>query len=154
MPVEKNYFKMTPLTKELIKEIAEQLDCGFRCFIHKANFEIISVPDENSHAGMDMEAWAEDLDKVEENFTDYLVIDPPESSDSFRMMEDFVETLPESESLRSVLINALNQHKPFSHFKSVIDNSGAYRQQWFHFKARKLEKWVEENLGGLPTLEE
>jgi hypothetical protein len=141
-------------TKELIKEIAEQLDCGFRCYIHKENGELITLPDENHHSGMDMELWADDMEKVDENFGDYFVINPPESSDSFRIMEDFVYTLPESESLRKNLIYALNQRKPFRQFKSIIDNSGPFRQQWFDFKDRKLQEWVADHIEGYSSIEE
>ena len=146
--------QMIPLTKELIKEIAEQLDCGFRCFIHKETGELITLPDENHHSGMDMELWAEDMEKVDENFGDYLVVDPPESSDSFRIMEAFVDSLPESESLRKRLIYALNQRKPFRQFKSILDDSGPFRQKWFDFKERKLQEWVQEHLEGYAGLEE
>jgi hypothetical protein len=146
---------MTPITPAQIKEIAEQIDCGFRCFIHKENGELIFLPDEQSYPGTEMEFWEEELEKVEENFTDYFVIDTLEPHESFTIMEDFVETLPDSESLKGRLIQALNQHKPFQQFKSVIDNSGAFRQQWFDFKERKLQEWVEEHIkqfSGLKSL--
>jgi Uncharacterised protein family (UPF0158) len=145
---------MKPITGELIKEIAEQLDCGFRCYIHKETGELITLPDENHHSGMDMEFWAGDMEKVEESFGDYWVVKPPKSSDSFRMMEDFAYTLPESESLRRRLIYALSQRKPFRQFKFVIDNSGPFRQQWFDFKDIQMQKWVRENLAQYTSLED
>jgi hypothetical protein len=143
---------MIQLTPTQIKEIAEQLDCGFRCYIHKQTGELITIPDENSHPDMDLEGWEEDIEKIETNFTEYIVIDPLESRDSFGIMEDFVESLPESEKIREWLINALNQHKPFSKFKFVIDNSGEYRQQWFDFKAKRLQEYVQEEIEFLARL--
>ena len=38
------------------------VDCGFRCYIHKENGTVISIPDELKHPGMDMEAWEEDME--------------------------------------------------------------------------------------------
>jgi len=50
-------------------------------------------------------------------------------------------------SARSVrrLANALNNRKPFANFKFIIDNS-EYRQDWFDFKQRYLERYVKELL--------
>jgi hypothetical protein len=59
---------MVAITKEQIKEIAEQLECGFRVYFHKETGELLCIPDENQH--MDMDYWQEDIDKVEENFQD------------------------------------------------------------------------------------
>jgi len=145
---------MSPLTKEQIKEIAEQLDCGFRCFLNKKNGELIFVPDEYKHPGMETEAWTDELEKLEENFTDYFEIEQLESSDSFKIMADFVESLSDSNKLKSRLISALNKNKPFREFKFVIDNSGEYRQQWFDFKTRKLQEWVTDNFDRISRLEE
>ena len=36
---------MINLTKDQIKEIAEQLDCGMRCYINKETGEIKTTPD-------------------------------------------------------------------------------------------------------------
>ena len=43
----------------------------------------------------------------------------------------------------------LSKKKPFREFKFVIDNSGAYRQEWFDFKNRKLEEFVRNRLNEL-----
>jgi hypothetical protein len=69
-------------------------------------------------------------------------------------MEQFTETLPDSNSLKNRLINALNKRKPFREFKFVIDNSGDYREQWFDFKKQKLEEWVREKIDRLNRLDE
>jgi hypothetical protein len=47
---------MPELTQEQIKEIAEQLDCGFKCYWNRKNNELIFIPDELKHIGMDLEA--------------------------------------------------------------------------------------------------
>ena len=37
----------------------------------------------------------------------------------------------------------MNNRKPFANFKNIIDNSGEFRQQWFDFKQKQLEKYVK-----------
>lgn len=71
---------MTNLTNEQIKEIAEQLDCGFRCFWNKETGELIITPDTSKHPEMDTEAWSDELEKLENNFCDYYEIDNLSSS--------------------------------------------------------------------------
>jgi hypothetical protein len=57
-----------------IKEIAEQLDCGFRAFIHKTTGQILFVPNENNLTDIDLDLWDEELEQLENNFTDYYEI--------------------------------------------------------------------------------
>jgi hypothetical protein len=57
-------------------------------------------------------------------------IEPPMPGESFRIMEDFIYSLPENaHELKSKLVQALNRRKPFQNFKYVIDGSGKYRDQ-------------------------
>ncbi|MCX6238718.1 MAG: UPF0158 family protein [Bacteroidia bacterium] len=145
---------MTPLTQEQIKEIAEQLDCGFRCFWNKHDGELLFIPDTMKHPDMDTEAWSDEMEKLDDNFFDYKEIDQLESSDSFEIMADFVETLSDSNNLKNKLIDALNRGRPFRGFKFVIDNSGEYRQKWFDFKNMKMQKWVIDRFNEIINLEE
>jgi hypothetical protein len=134
---------MPTLTEQQIKEIAEQLDCGFRSFWHKPTGELLFVPDLNNNPFADAEFFEEDLEKLDNNFNDYIEIEKPNSSDSFEIMANFTEQLNDNEKLKNELLKALNKKKPFREFKFVIDNSGAYRQQWFDFKNAKLKQWVK-----------
>jgi hypothetical protein len=135
---------MPTLTEQQIKEIAEQLDCGLRSFWHKPTGELLFVPDLNNNPFADAEFFEEDLEKLDNNFKDYIEIEKPNSSDSFEIMANFTEQLNDNEKLKNELIKALNKKKPFREFKFVIDNSGAYRQQWFDFKNAKLKQWVKD----------
>jgi hypothetical protein len=136
---------MLTFNKEQIKEISEQLDCGFRAFYHKQTGELIFVPDTMRHIGMDTDAWQDDLDKLDENFLDYHEINAMEASDSFRVMADFAEQLTETK-LQDKLVTALNRNKPFREFKFVIDNAGEQRKSWFDFKNKRYIDWIEEQL--------
>ncbi len=143
---------MISLTKDQIKEIAEQLDCGMRCYIDKETGEIKTTPDfDNWYT--DDELWTDVLIELEENWGKYVEIERMESRDSFDLIADFAESV-DSRELRDSLINALNKKHPFRNFKRVVDNSGPYRQKWFDFKNQSLIEWVEKKLGEINSLEE
>lgn len=145
---------MESLTKEQIKEIAEQLDCGFRCFWHRQNGELVFVPDTLRYPDIYIDAWTDEMEKLDNNFGDYREIAQLESRDSFEIMADFVETLSDSNRLKDILIDSLSKKKPFSRFKYVIDNSGEYRQKWFDFKNMRLQEWVKKRFTEISAVEE
>ena len=135
---------MINLTKDQIKEIAEQLDCGNRCYINKETGDIKTTPDfDNGYA--DEELWADVLEELEENWDKYIQIEKMESHESFDLMADFADSV-DSRELRDSLINALNKKHPFRNFKWIVDNSGPYRQKWFDFKNQRLIEWVKDQL--------
>jgi hypothetical protein len=59
-------------------------------------------------------------------------------------MERFVEKITDQQ-FKSELEDILQKKKPFQNFKYLIDNSD-YRQKWFDFKQRELERIVENQL--------
>ena len=142
---------MINLTKDQIKEIAEQLDCGMRCYINKETGEIKTVLNFESWQTDDREPWEDVLNDLEENWDKYVEIDRMESHESFEIMADFAENV-DSRELRESLINALNRKHPFQNFKWVVDNSGPYCQKWFDFKNQKLIDWVEKKLDEINSL--
>jgi ribosomal protein L11 methylase PrmA len=137
---------MNNLRSNIIKEIAQELDCGFDCYYNLKNDEIIAIPslsqfsDENDFK----EAFKESLDRIEKHKSDFIKIEALESYESFKIMELFVEQLPD-ENLKSGLENILANKKPFQNFKHKVDNSN-FRQSWFDFKQIELEKIVETQL--------
>jgi hypothetical protein len=141
------------LTEEQIKEIAENLDCGLRCYYNKLTGEIKTVIDFDSWEGAEEEPWEEDLKEIEEHWDDYFQFEGVNSHQSFEVMEDFIETLDDTQ-LQNRLINALNKSKPFRNFKWEVDNSGEYREKWFAYKKKRLIAWVEEQIDEYNSLEE
>lgn len=131
------------LTEKKIEEIAENLECGMRCFYNLRNGEIRTLLNFESWIGADEEPWQEESREIEENRTDYYEFEGMDSHDSFRIMADFAESVDDT-GLRKKLIQALNRRKPFQNFKSQIDYSEEYRQQWFDFKKMRYIQWVEE----------
>ena len=144
---------MISLTNDQIKEIAEQLDCGMRCYINKETGEIKTVLNFKSWQTDDREPWEDVLNELDENLDKYVEIERMESYESFEIMADFAENV-DSRELRDCLINALNKKHPFQNFKWIVDNSGLYRQKWFDFKNQRLIEWVEEKLDEINSLEE
>ena len=144
---------MITLSKEKIKGIAEDLECGMNCYYHKKTKEITTILDFDSHLGADEELWEDVINKVEENWDDLVEFEMMDSRESFRVMADFAEEVDKS-ALREKLIDALNRSKPFGNFKWIIDNSGDYRQNWFDFKNQKYIEWVEARINDLNSMEE
>ena len=135
---------MPAFTKEQIKEISDQLNCGFRAFYHKLSGELIFVPDTDKHFDMETDAWQDELDKLDNNFLEYQQIDAMESRESFDVMVDFAENISDKH-LRNKLIEALNSKKPFRAFKFIIDDS-TERENWFAFKDKRYIEWTEDQL--------
>ena len=133
------------MDKKIIKDIAGDLDCGMNCFIHSKTLEIKCIPDSAKWPGMDFDAWSDDIEEIDNNFGDYIQIEGMASHDSFKVMEEFIDTV-DNERLKEKLINALERRKPFQNFKFTIDNSGEYRDKWFKFKEKALIDWVESQL--------
>jgi uncharacterized protein YdcH (DUF465 family) len=137
---------MPTFTKEHIKEIAEQIDCGFRAFYHLQTGDLLFIPDTLKYPEIETKAWREEIKELKKNSNDYAEIEAMDSSDSIELMRDFTELLDDSNPLKKKLTTALTNKKPFREFKFVIDNSGEYRQQWFDFKNLRLQQWVENQI--------
>lgn len=135
------------ITPQQIREIADNLDFGLRCFIHLKTGEIETVPDFFDERGMgyDPEPWQEAMDKIEEHGDDYFEFEKMTTHESFDIMTDFAEQV-EDEKLQERLYRALNRAKPFRNFRWEIDNAGEYREKWFEFKNKKLIEFVNEQI--------
>jgi hypothetical protein len=143
------------LTDEQIKEIAEELDIGMRCFYNLKTKEVKIVlnidPDE--YIGIEEDLPEDELQDIEENPDDYFEFANMESRDSFRVMQDFAESV-DDERLQERLIDSLEGVKPFKNFKLRIDNSGEYRQKWFDFKDLQYIEWVKNQISAYNEFKE
>ena len=137
---------MDNLKQNIIKQIAQELDCGFDCYYNSKTDEIVAIPSFAQFSDEEdfKEAFSESLEKVEKHKTDFIKFETLESYESFKIMELFVEQLS-VQNLKSELENVLANKKPFQNFKHKIDHSD-YRQNWFDFKQNELEKRVENEL--------
>ncbi|MGQ7857637.1 UPF0158 family protein [Pedobacter sp. WC2501] len=137
---------MTALTSEQIKEIADTIDCGFVCHWNIKNNRLIFIPNDEGFDPAYNDAWDEDIKELKTNSSEYKEIEKPDSTESFRFMEDFTDELPDNTRIKVTLIEALNKRKPFREFKYEIDNSGDYRQLWFDFKNQKMIEYVKDRI--------
>nr|WP_315421790.1 UPF0158 family protein [uncultured Pedobacter sp.] len=137
---------MAALTSEQIKEIADTIDCGFVCHWNIKNNSLIFIPNDEGFDPADNDAWDEDIKELKTNSSEYKEIEKPDSTESFRFMEDFTDELPDNTRIKVTLIEALNKRKPFREFKYEIDNSGDYRQLWFDFKNQKMIEYVNNKI--------
>jgi hypothetical protein len=85
-------------------------------------------------------ATEDDMETAHTSWEDCIEFEPPDSRESFRFMESFVNTIPD-EKLQLKLVHALNNRKPFANFKHLVENS-RYREAWFEFKKKKLEEFT------------
>ena len=137
--------KKINLTNEQIKDIAGNLEAGMVCHINTKNMKFIYLLDEIDMLSADMEYWQDDVDEVEENYDNYFTIEKMNSTEAYKIMEEFAESITDN-NLYGKLTNALNRRKPFQNFKWIIDNSGEYRQHWFDFKTKYYISWVKDRI--------
>lgn len=78
----------------------------------------------------------------------WLFIEPIESSEVFRVMEDFVDQCGDDRLARA-LGQALQQRKPFRRFKDELAAHLAQREAWFAFERQAMEaiarRWCEDH---------
>jgi len=137
---------MIKLTDIQIKEIADELDSGMLCYFNVKSHELLTTINMDRFGGMgDDELWQDAQDKIDEQWSDLVEIVAMESHDSFRVMENFTESLDDKE-LQDRLFFALRGPNPFRNFKYIIDNAGDYRQKWFDYQAQQYVAWVEDQV--------
>lgn len=140
---------MRPLTQEQIIEIADELEFSFRAFVHKTTEELLIVPDECALYNIDLDAWDQQLERIENHISDYYEIEKWTSHDSFEWMVSFAEHQSENPQIQSKLTAALKTEKPFKEFSLVIDDSDNYRQKWDSYKEESMQHWVEDRFKDL-----
>lgn len=137
--------------EEVITEVADLLSCGMVCFINPETLEFDFIPknlyEEYGHYGEDeYNDIIQEMNDTIESWEKCIRIDPPESWESFKIMENFIDCcIPDSNRIKDRLINAISRKSPFRNFSFVIDNS-TYRKKWYDFRVLQLEKYVLEQL--------
>ena len=108
---------------KIIKEIAQELDCGNTCYYNSKTNKIIAIPDFSTFP--DEEEFRihfeTELESVETQKADLIKINKIESVASFQIMKQFINEVTDSH-FKLELENALQKKKPFQNFKFLIDN--------------------------------
>jgi len=129
----------------ILFDIIDLLDAGEIVYLHRETKEVLSYPDP--------QRWSESehIDVIEEVKARaaaepdmFVVIDPPEPRDGYRIMEDFIFTV-EEEQLRDRLLEALNSKKPFRYFRATVEDSPLC-DAWYDFKDARMKEWLLEML--------
>lgn len=130
--------------RELVRKTAESIDCGMICFINPETLEMEDVPKTLLEEGFVLDDEDEEEDNAmyleHRKWEECITVEPRESRESFRIMEDFVSEV-DDKKLQKQLINALEHRHPFANFKNIIEGS-PFRKEWFAFKQQKLEELV------------
>jgi hypothetical protein len=133
------------MTTEQLHEIADNLEMGFRCFIHKDNAGIRCIPDERQFGHYDQEDWQDDIQAIQKNRHQYLEIEKMTPHAEFGVMEEFIH-LVDQKWLREKLLQIISRPKPFRNFKAELQEEGHYWDKWFAFKRSKMLDWVSQQL--------
>jgi hypothetical protein len=140
--------EITEKYRELVHSVAQNIDCGLVCFINPDTLEVENIPksmiDDPFEFNLSTGINRENEIFLHEEWETYISIEPRESSESFGIMEKFVGKVKDKK-LRTQLIDALNNRRPFAHFKNIVESSN-YRKEWFAFKQSQLEMMVWEEL--------
>ena len=133
------------MTNEQLQEIADNLDFGLRCFIHKEHGDIRCFPDEDQFGSFDEEAWQQDIQAVKKGRKQYLEIEKMMPQEEFGVMEAFAHQV-EEDLLRDKLLGILSRPKPFRNFKAELEQAGPYRDKWFAFRSASMLDWVKSQI--------
>ena len=134
------------VSKSILNEIAQELDCGSTCYYNTKTDEIISIPSFSDMWDEDdfKEAFETEFERIEKQKKDLIKLEGLESFESFKIMEQFVDQLPD-ETFKEELEFVLANKKPFQKLKYLVEESN-FRTDWFNFKQNALEKIVAQRL--------
>jgi len=132
--------------QNIVKSIAQELDCGFDCYYNSKTNETIAIPSFSQFLDEEhfKEAFQTDLQKIKKNQSDFIKFEVLRGFESFKIMELFAGQITDKK-LKTELEIILTSKKPFQNFKHKINRSN-FRQSWFEFKQNMLEQIVERQL--------
>lgn len=76
-----------------------------------------------------------DVDPEDERF---IPLEPADSSDGFRVMQEFAQTAPMPEDFRARLFDALDRPKPFRRFRDELHQREEVLEAFDAFKSKRL----------------
>lgn len=139
------YTQIVAIMEEIIKEIAELLDTQEVVFLHKETHEILSYPIADGPTDEEFDYIEQEvMEVINTDPGSYIRFDPPNSDESFEMMELFVETLKNAH-LKARLLDALASRKPFRNFRNAIQ-SEEIEDDWYAYKDAYLQMLVGDRL--------
>lgn len=134
------------LSADIIKDIAEDLEMGMKCWYHIPTGEVLSAPDSLRHDYIDDEIWADTFKDIDEKIEECIAFEGLATHEEFSIMESFAENQVSDPEVRSRLAYALSQRKPFMHFKSAIHYDSDYLDAWYAYKLQCYIDHVRQQL--------
>jgi hypothetical protein len=136
---------MISIPDKIIEEIAENLDCGMKCYLQIATSVIITAINDEYLFDGDVDEIDSNINNVKVNPSDFIEFLAMDSRESYNVMVDFTAEINDHE-FQAQLIQSLNGTSPFRRFKSKLDYSEHYRQKWFDFKKRRYIDFVKAQI--------
>jgi len=136
---------MISVPDEIIEEIADQLDCGMKCYLEISSCTIVTTIKDEYCLDSGIDALDDDINQIKENPSDYFEFQEMESRESFNVMVDFASEITDKE-FQARIMKSLNQKSPFRNFKFTLDSSDYYRQMWFDYKKNRYIEFVKSQI--------
>jgi hypothetical protein len=133
------------VSDQTLKAIAEELSLGMKCFLNKETLEVISFPDEEKYGDFDIADWKEDIDKVKNDPTDFIEIEPRNSTEAFRAMEWFIDDV-QDDGAKLKLTRAIAGKKPFAGFERQLQEFPGLMDEWIAFNKNCTIDFIRQQL--------
>jgi Uncharacterised protein family (UPF0158) len=131
--------------KAVVKQIAELIDSDNVVYLHKETEELHHYPAPSDFIEDDYEYLMDEvMDIVDMEPEAYTRFVPLSSSESYKIMEAYVETVQHRHQ-SDRLAGALRAKKPFRSFRIELEECDLL-EKWYDFKDAYLWVWVEDRM--------
>lgn len=138
-----DYFDGVKLSENTVREIADWLQGGLECWVHKVEGTMLFLPNRHDPY-FDPDLWEEAFEDVHGREDEYLVFETMDSSHSYRIMQEFTHSL-DAGKLKCELETALGRTKPFKRFREALENSD-FKESWYNYKFEAHMDWVKSQV--------
>ena len=137
-------------SEKLMNALEDHSD-SFDYFLDLENGNIVSlsrddVDEEFEEDPVNLDGYSHEI--VENNPGRFIFIDPINSRESFKIMEDFVSTIL-NDLIKNTLSSALSKLKPFRNFKEELNHLPEIQKEWHQYHEIEMEKiayeWLKDN---------
>jgi hypothetical protein len=124
---------------------------SFNYYLDLENGNVVSLSRDNfeeefEEDPVDSDGYNHEI--VENNTDRFIFIDPIDSRESFKIMEDFVSTIL-NDLIKNTLSSALSKRKPFRNFKDELNHLPEIQKEWYKYHEIEMEKiayeWLKDN---------
>jgi len=95
------------LNKDVIKDIAQNLEAGMNSWYQIHTGQVLSAPDRMKH-DIDDELWEDTFNEIDEKMHECIAFECLDTHEEFRIMQSFAENEVYDRCLQERLVRALN----------------------------------------------